>query len=106
MKYLDGDEDDIKLANETAYGYPSRGIPQDFVASVSIDDATGVGWTLQNEIVYGGPGDKFCCAIDDMSKIPPGLENKIQDEKPKGYDKIKEPKKEPPGQVKEVKEVK
>jgi hypothetical protein len=89
MKYLEGNEDDIKKANEAAYGYPSRGIPQDFAAAVSIDDATSVGWTLQNEIVYEGPGNKFCCAIDE-TQIPPGLENKIHDEKPKGYDKIKD----------------
>lgn len=92
-KFLEADETEIAQVNATWYGYPSRGKPVDEVAAASINDKTGVGWTLQNELVYEANDKKLCCVVDELT-CDPAVLAKLKDEKKEKFDKIKEPKKE------------
>ena len=92
-KFLEADENEITKVNATWYGYPARGKPLDAIAEISIDDKTGVGWTLQHEIVYEAGDKKLCCVVDELT-CDPAVLAKLKDEKKEKFDKLKEPKKE------------
>jgi hypothetical protein len=89
--FLEGTTEEIEAINVTLYGLPIRGIPQDDIAAASIDDATGVGWTLQHDTVwYASENDE--CAEVTMEDLPDDKKIKTKDTKKAKYDKIKEPK--------------